>query len=98
MLSNEYKIEDFVDKIKDKDRLMMIHIIETEIQKAAKKYPINKDEKILDYHEKLNGLLYFVKNGLQPYIVDFDEFKKFKPICERLVEKGQMEENALEEF
>ena len=99
MLSEKYDIEEFIEKIKNKDRLDMIYIIEDEIEEYEKHSIIRKlsNEK-LDYLKDLLSLQYFIKTGLKPKLLSDSTFLKFKGISENLIAKNQFGQEVVDLF
>ena len=52
----------------------------------------------LGLQNSLSGLLYFLENKQRPAGISDINFTEFKPICESLVKKGQMEPEVLKLF
>ena len=52
----------------------------------------------LGLQNSISGLLYFLENKQRPDGISDINFLKFKPICESLVKKGQMEPEVIKLF
>jgi len=52
----------------------------------------------LGLQNSISGLLYFLENKQRPDGISDINFAKFKPICESLVKKGQMEPEVIKLF
>lgn len=50
------------------------------------------------YIRFLSGLLYWLRNGVKPYDLSYDEFQSLRPLCVKLIEKQQLKPEALNEF
>jgi hypothetical protein len=52
----------------------------------------------LGLQNSISGLLYFLENKQRPASISDTNFAKFKPICESLIKKGQMEPEVIKLF
>jgi hypothetical protein len=57
-----------------------------------------QQQKQVAYAALLRAFLYFVRYGARPAGVRDVDFARFRPVCERLVHKGQLKADALDCF
>ena len=54
--------------------------------------------KAMKYSELLGGFLFFLKSGIKPAGISDWDFQSFRPVIEKLVEKGQLKSTILSLF
>jgi hypothetical protein len=52
----------------------------------------------LNLQSSISGLLYFLETEKRPEKISDENFLKFKPICESLIKKGEMEADVVKLF
>jgi len=105
MNSNEYSFEKFLDAIKGED-LPKIQILASEEAGMAERLSssgtrgIDKATKLRigHYKKRVGEFAFFMSHSIKPGSVDEEDFKLYRPICEILVEKGQLLPDVLKHF
>ncbi|MFW6041252.1 MAG: hypothetical protein ACOC85_05395 [Thermoplasmatota archaeon] len=97
MFSKNCDLDEFIDSVKDKNKFIVQSCIDEEVEELKIKCVSDKNKE-REYFKKLKSLQFFLKNEIKPPGLDFEVFKKFKPLCENLVEKGQMSGEVLQLF
>lgn len=104
MISPSYSINELLEQIKDMDWPAMRDAVSKEGREAERRSEkgIGADEAVRrgsrEYARILRGLAFFLQGGGKPAGVSDSEFQLFRPVCERLVEKGQFKPETLELF
>lgn len=105
MDSNEYSFEKFLDAIKNEDFLKIILLASEEAERAERLSSsatrgIDKAKKLrIGYYKKrVAEFAFFMGHSIKPGSVDEEDFKLYRPICEILVEKGQLPSDVLKHF
>ena len=97
-MSTYYDFDDFLTIIKFLDREDIIETAHNKHKRLDKASSLNKIDGALALQDKIQGLLYWIQTEKRPPTLSETEFAKFRPICERLITKGQMEAEALHVF
>jgi len=103
-VAKRFDIGAFVDRVKEFDRLQIVAAAREEIARAEalsfrRKGAVRaREEGSTQYAEILKGLVWFLEQGTKPFGVPPADFRRFRPICEALIEKQQMDAAALKLF
>ena len=102
-----YNVQDFLDSIADMSLQNMILTIVDRLDRIdGQLFPgrgrkgINKQHRELALYFKndLTPLLFFLRTGIKPNDITQSRFESFKPLIEKLVEKGEFKLDILELF
>ena len=105
-------ITEFVARVRNQDYQTIIDLADMEAvssetftygDSARARGAAESPEEILrrqteDYVRLLNGLLSWLYHGFKPHEVSDREFLQFRPICESLIQRGQMNREARSAF
>jgi hypothetical protein len=103
-MPNQFDKQAFLNRIKDLDWHQMIDITSKEVGHVESiSYNIkgavkNREQGSVGYIDFLKGFLFWLSNGIKPAGLSNDEFRTFRPICEKLIEKKQLKPEALSVF
>ena len=105
MNSDKYSFEKFLDTIKDED-LPKIQLLASKeagraerLSSSATRGIDNATKLRIGYYKKRVGeFAFFITHSIKPGGVDEEDFKLYLPICEILVEKGQLKPDVLKHF
>jgi hypothetical protein len=104
-MSYNKKLDDFIESVKDKDRIEIFQIAQREIAGAesglsgVKGAVAKRASGAPEYVAILKGFMFVFMTGGRPSMGEFEEeFQKFKPIIESLVKKGQFKPEILSVF
>jgi len=50
------------------------------------------------YEQLLRAFIFFLRNGKKPAAISLSDFRLFRPLVERLVNRGQLETSILDLF
>jgi hypothetical protein len=104
MISPSYNIDEFIERIKDMDWHDMVPEVCREGEQARRRSEKGKAaaeavrQGSLKYAALLGGFAFFLQNSSKPAGLTDAEFQLFRPVCEKLVQKGQLKPEALELF
>lgn len=104
MISSSYNIKEFVNEVKDKNRVEIIQLAQKEAYGAEKSSAgvmgakKARNQGSFDYSRILKGLIFFLNNEKKPDRIYDREFQRFRPIAENLVQKNQLGFSILELF
>jgi hypothetical protein len=105
MISRRCIPSQFIEVIKDKDYPEIIHSAHQELQEvknlpwSGKGVDKAKRESITDYIGFLEGFLFFMNgSGIKPSSISNSDFQLLRPMCERLVQKGQFKPEVMTLF
>lgn len=104
MISYNYRINEFLDAVKEKDFIEIIRLAEAEVEAAeyglsgVKGAKAKRASGAPEYAALLKGFLFFMKNGIKPYGVDDEYFQLFRPVVTNLVEKKLFKPGILNAF
>lgn len=91
--------------VKDKDFIEIVLLGQQEKREAeshlgrGKAAIVKARQSGLGYYiESLGRFLFFMQNGIKPWHVDENEFRLYKIVCKKLVEKGQLKKEVLDFF
>jgi len=99
-----YGFADFLKKVEDLDHVEVLRVandrcIQVENFSFGRKGAVDRRESgSLEFINKLKGLLSWLHHGRRPNGISEYDFQLIKPLAERLVEKGQLNLLALDEF
>lgn len=93
-----FYFDDFLNSIKylDYDDALAAANIHTKGLEKVHGWQEKREARLMA--EKLKGLLYWLKTGKRPAKIAPEEFMKYKPICESLVARKQLNSEALKVF
>ncbi len=104
MISESYRVGDFMDAVKDMDYGDMLVTTQKEINAAMGQVehvkPVRKyrGHPATSYFETLKGFYFLLSHGRKPDGVYDHIFVSFRPAIESLVKRGQMKPEALDVF
>ena len=104
MISDTYDFQEFLDAMVGKDYREILVAADRECAAAeSRSYGVNGAPRArkmgsTDYARSLKSFLFFLQNGVRPAGASDQEFAKYRPICEALVEKKQFKPSALDIF
>ena len=52
----------------------------------------------MKYEQLLRAFMFFLRNGKKPAAISLSDFRLFRPVVERLVNRGQLEPSILDLF
>jgi len=105
MISDEYIFEKFLDAMLDKN-ILEIQVIasreagEAERLSSSSTRGIDKATKLRigHYTKRVGEFAFFMKHRIKPGDVNEEDFRLFRPIYEKLVEKGDLNPDVLKHF
>jgi len=65
---------------------------------AKKEHVMSRQRRSSEFHHLISGFLFWLQTGSRPAGICWDHFLLFRPVCEALVRRGELEPRALEEF
>jgi len=104
MISSRYRIDKFIEAVKDKTFIEIVLLGEREVNYAERRMAphvkgcVTARQEGGQYVAILKGFLFFMKNGIKPSGVYDEDFHLFRPICENLVKKKQFKPSIMEFF
>ena len=99
-----YDFQAFLDSISDLDYLGMIKEAECEAMAVDHALSPGRGRKGIDkqhkyeaakYREIQGRFLFFLRYGIKPSGITDEDFQSFRPVIEKLVEKGQLKSTIL---
>ena len=96
MISQELNFSEFINAVKNKDKLDVLRLAELEAKEAEKISEIKVSGQ--NYFEALREFIYFMMYKQRPYRIKEEYFQMFRPVCENLVAKKQMSPDILKVF
>ncbi len=93
MISIELDFSEFIEKIENKDKHIIICMAESEAKEAEKIYEMTGCGQ--DYVYAVMGLIYFLRYSQKPYGIKEEHLQLFRVVCENLVAKKQLSSDAL---
>ena len=96
MISLTFNFIEFIDTVKDTDRLDIQRLAESEATEAEKIAQIKGYGQ--NYAEVVRGFLYFMRYGQKPGGIEDEHFQMFRDVCEKLVAKKQLLPEVLKMF
>ena len=96
MISQELNFSEFINAVKDKDKLDILRLAESEAKEVEKITEIKGYG--YSYFEALKGLIYFMRYKQKPYRIKEEYFQMFRSVCENLVIKKQLFPEVLKIF
>lgn len=100
----QYDFQAFLNSISNLDYFEMIREAEREAMTVERALSPGRGRKGIDkqhkyeavkYNVLLGGFLFFLKIGIKPAGVSDLDFQSFRPVIEKLVEKGQLKSTIL---
>jgi hypothetical protein len=94
---NFYSIEKFIEECMSMDLFDIVKYTETKCN-ATEKSTKDRDEEYLryKYYHFVHEFAFLIKTGIKPGTMPDDDFFRTKPIIEKLVEKGQLNNSILQ--
>jgi len=94
MISRLCSPAEFTEAVKEKDYPEIIRLAEQELREARnlpwRGVDKGKRECIIAYGTFLRSFLFFMRgSGIRPSSLSDEDFQLLRPVCERLVQKGQ---------
>jgi hypothetical protein len=96
MISQELIFSEFIEAVKDKDKLDILRLAESEAKEAEKISEIKVYG--LNYYEVLREFIYFMRYQQKPYRIKEEYFQMFRSVCENLVAKKQLSPDIMKLF
>jgi hypothetical protein len=97
------EFDDFLQTVMNMDFVQMHHMVQREGQAAqnrlihaTKRHPAPLG--LRGYEEALRGMSFWLYSGRRPDGMAASDFEKLRPICQRLIDKGQLKPTALAVF
>jgi hypothetical protein len=87
------EIDNIVDKYKDKEFFDIIFELEKEVVRL--KLIKGRKQHLTDYINSAKEVLFFLQSGIKPAGISDWEFRKMKPLIEKLVEKGNLKKEIM---
>jgi hypothetical protein len=101
MISESFNRRQFIEAMMEKDYLQILFAAEAEVYAAEGIRRPAKSPRVktaAEYAAFLKAFLFFMRYGIKPGgILDY-EFLLFRPLCEKLVQKGQFKPSVLDFF
>jgi hypothetical protein len=103
MISPSFEAPNFFDVIHDKSYPEILALADEEVRMAearssrVKGAVAAREQGSGQYSAVLKCFLFFMRYGIKPGGVLEEDFAMFRPVCERLVEKGQFKSYILED-
>jgi hypothetical protein len=104
MISYGFSFQEFISNVINDDYYKIIKKAEQEANDAekgsfsAKGAVKRRDNGSIRYSQQLGGLLFWLHSGTRPFELSEGDFLSLKPICEKLIEKKQLNPETLELF
>ena len=103
MVGGKYDLDAFLRAIEDYDYVRMLQEAEQEGKRAedasfGPRATSNQEQGSLAYARVVGALAFFLRYGHRPDGLYDATFRLFRPLCERLVQKGQMKPSVLKMF
>jgi len=104
MIVRPYDISTFIVQVQDKDKGEIIYMARREVAEVRKRsFSVKgavkaRKQGSIEYAELLKGLIFFLSSEMKPLGVSDWDFRLFRPLCEKLVKKGQLKSETLELF
>jgi len=93
MISPELNLAEFLNAIEGRDLHDMLRMAESEAMEAEKIAQLKGHGE--DYVDALGGFVLVLRCGQRPLGVEEEHFQAFRPVCEKLVARGQMQPYVL---
>ena len=102
-----YDFQKFLNSVAELDYPEMLQSAEREatavegrLAPRRGKKGIDKQHRLLalDYLRRVKGFIFFLRHSMKPEGISEQEFQRFKPVVENLVEKARLESNILDLF
>lgn len=104
MISFAYDFQQFLDAMAGKNYPEIIAIAEQELGSAeqgsrrTRGVATQRESMRREYAEQVGEFLFFMRIGVRPSNAPESDFKRYRPVCEALVEKGQFKPSILSQF
>jgi hypothetical protein len=96
MISEEFNFLEFISALKDRDKIDILRLAESEEIEAEK---ISEEKGYgQDYVEAVSGFVYFMRYNQKPDELQDEHFQMFRIVCENLVAKKQLLPEVLNMF
>ena len=96
MISPEFDFLEFISAVKNKDRLDIHRLADSEATEAEKISEIKGYGQ--NYVEAVRGFVYFMRHCQKPDGIKDEYFQMFRSVCEKLVAKKQLLPDVLKMF
>ena len=96
MISIELNLSEFIEAVKDREKLVILNLAESEAKEAEKISEVKGYGQ--DYVDALMGFIYFLRYHQRPYKIEEEHFQMFRSVCEKLVAKKQLSSDVLKIF
>lgn len=97
-----WEIKELIKKYQDKDFIEIHKSLTTELKELDRIYfypgkykHISSNYKFKNYREHAGDFLFFLNTGMIPATIGLDGLKRFLPIINNLVNKGQLKKEVL---
>jgi hypothetical protein len=100
-------IADFLDSVCDLDFVEIVRQGQAEAAEIDRELypgrgrrglPKGMQDQAARLRRQLGNFLFFMQSGVRPADASSDEFALYRPLCERLVKKGQFKPSVLDLF
>ena len=98
MISTSFNLGEFLEHVKDKNYKEILALAEKEGTQVERLTHRRRQRESNEYIRLLWGLVFFLIYRKKPEGVSGEEFQLFRPICESLVRKDQMQPDILKLF
>jgi hypothetical protein len=101
---NEYSFDSFLERMSRENYLDIIKKAASEGEQLERSSSNTKgcvarrERGSLELSRKIGGFLFYMRNGIRPSGVSDDEFAKYRTVVQALVDKNQMNPEALRIF
>jgi len=94
LMSQKYDFKSFIDSIEDMSYLEIIAATDKHIE-MLERLPKKERNIAYGYSRRVGRFLFFMRQGMRPTGVTQYELSLYKQVCERLIEKGEMNKGIL---
>lgn len=104
MISRNYNFDAFIDFVADHDYLEILRLADSECSSAERaSYSVRGAAQArslgsTDYARAIKAFIFFLRSGIQPAGASDSEFRSYRRVCEKLVEKKQFKPSVLRMF
>jgi hypothetical protein len=104
MISPSFNFREFIKEVQERNYLDIISLTEKEaydaeyVSSGIKGSIEARKRGSANYARLLKKFLYFMRYGIKPAAIYDWDFMLFRSVCEKLVEKGQLDQIIMEVF
>ena len=99
MISESFNRRQFIEAMMEKDYIQILFAAEAEVNEAERIRRPAKSPRVrsaAEYSAFLKAFLFFMRYGIKPGGIFDEDFFLFRPLCEKLVQKGRRLSRASE--